>query len=215
MTLVKLFPGPLHWESSLSILLILGFGLFIVSWIFWMFHVRILLNFVFSLTVMSISSIVSSYTRDSLLYYLFLYSVTPDLFSRFSMSKVASLCDLCIVSISIFRFWTVLFHSFTCLIVFSCISLRGLCFYLFTCVLLYLCPPYHPLSTSWDGIFGQTIAFQGLLGYPGLAVVGELSYDGINWHWFLLLMFLWLPLTIWLSQVLTALDVSEWILSIL
>ena len=129
MTLVKLFPGSLHWESSLSILLILGFGLFIVSWIFWMFHVRILLNFVFSLTVMLISSMVSSYTRDSLLYLVFLYSVIPDLFSRYSMSKVASLCDLLIVSISIFRFWTVLFHSFTCLIVFSYISLRDFFFH--------------------------------------------------------------------------------------
>jgi hypothetical protein len=56
------------------------------------------------------------------------------------MSKVASLCDLFIVSISNFEFWTVLFNIFTCLIVYSCISLRGLCFYVFTCV-LYLCPP--------------------------------------------------------------------------
>ena len=126
---------------SLSLHLFLGFGLFIVSRISWMFRVTIFQHFVFSLTVMLISSMVSSYTRDSLLYLVFLYSVIPDLFSRFSMSKVASLCDLLIVSISIFRFCTVLFHSFTCLIVFSCISLRGLCFYLFTCVLLYLCPP--------------------------------------------------------------------------
>ena len=98
------------------------------------------LHFVFSLTVTLISSMVFSYTRDSLLYPVFLYSVTPDLFFRFSMSKVASLCDLFIVSISNFEFWTVLFNIFTCLIVYSCISLRGLCFYVFTCV-LYLCPP--------------------------------------------------------------------------
>jgi hypothetical protein len=42
-----------------------------------------------------------------------------------------------------------------------------------------------------------------------------MGYDGAKGHWFLLLMFLLMPLTIWLSQVLTALDVSEWILSIL
>jgi hypothetical protein len=139
MTLLKMFPGPLHWESSLSLsrLFFLGFGLFIVSGIAWMFPFKIFLYFVFSLTDMSISS----YTRDSLLYLLFLYSVTPDLFSRFFMSKAAFLCDLFIVSTYIFRFWTVLFKSFTCLIVFSCISLRELWFYIFTCVLLYSCPP--------------------------------------------------------------------------
>jgi hypothetical protein len=31
MTLLKMFPGPFHWESSLFLLLILGFGLFVVS----------------------------------------------------------------------------------------------------------------------------------------------------------------------------------------
>jgi hypothetical protein len=56
-----------------------------------MFCVRIFLDFVFSSTVMSIFSMVSSYTRDSLLHLVFLYSVTPDLFSRFSMSKVSLL----------------------------------------------------------------------------------------------------------------------------
>jgi hypothetical protein len=69
--------------------------------------------------------------------------MTPDLFPRFSNSRVVTLCDFFIVSISIFRFWIVLFISFTSLIVFSCNSLRDfLCFlfkgvYLFTCVLLY------------------------------------------------------------------------------
>jgi hypothetical protein len=32
-------------------------------------------------------------------------------------------------------------------------------------------------------------------------VVGEMGSDDAKWHWFLLLMFLCLPLTIWLSQV--------------
>ena len=52
--------------------------------------------------------------------------VAPDLFPRFSISSVASIYDFLIVSISIFRTWTTLFNYFTCLIVFSYISLRDL-----------------------------------------------------------------------------------------
>jgi len=36
-------------------------------------------------------------------------------------------CDLFTFSISIFRSWMFLFNSFTCLVVFSCISFRNLC----------------------------------------------------------------------------------------
>ena len=46
--LLKIFTGPLIWNSSfLSICIILRFGLLIVSWISWMFWVRILLYFYF------------------------------------------------------------------------------------------------------------------------------------------------------------------------
>jgi hypothetical protein len=39
--LLKIFTGPLSWESSLSsIPIILRIGLLIVSWIFWMFVLR-------------------------------------------------------------------------------------------------------------------------------------------------------------------------------
>lgn len=38
--------------------------------------------------------------------------------------------------------------------------------------------------------------------YEGLAVVGELSSDGPLLHWFLLIMFLYLPFAIWLSLLL-------------
>jgi hypothetical protein len=56
-----------------------------------------------------------------------LASMTPDLFPRFSNSRVVFLCDFFIVSSSIFRYWMVLFISFACLIVFSCNSLRDVC----------------------------------------------------------------------------------------
>jgi hypothetical protein len=61
----------------------------------------------------------------SLVYILLvmLASMTPGLFPRFSNSRVVSLCDFFIVSISIFRFWMILFISmFACLVVFSCNS---------------------------------------------------------------------------------------------
>jgi hypothetical protein len=54
-------------------------------------------------------------------------SMTPDLFSRFSVSSVVSLCDFFIVSISFFRSWMVLLNSFTCLVVFSYNSLSNFC----------------------------------------------------------------------------------------
>lgn len=50
----------------------------------------------------------------------------------------------------------------------------------------------------------------GVLGYPGLAVVGELSSDGTKLNWLLLLMFLCLPFSILLSLVLTGLRVTDW-----
>jgi hypothetical protein len=46
--------------------------------------------------------------------------------------------------------------------------------------------------------------------YTGLAVVEELGSDVAKIYWFLLLMVLCLPLTIWLSLVLTGLGVSVW-----
>ena len=52
--------------------------------------------------------------------------MTSDLFPRFSISRVFSLCDFFIVSISTFRSWLILFNSFSCLPVLSCISFREL-----------------------------------------------------------------------------------------
>jgi hypothetical protein len=57
-----------------------------------------------------------------------LASMTPDLFPRFSISRVFNLCDFFIVYNSIFRSWVVLFNSFTHLVVFSGNSLRDFVF---------------------------------------------------------------------------------------
>jgi hypothetical protein len=58
---LKIFTGPLSWESSLSFLpIILRFVLLIVFWISWMFWVRSFLHFTFSLTIVSMFSMVFS-----------------------------------------------------------------------------------------------------------------------------------------------------------
>jgi hypothetical protein len=59
--LLKIFTFSLTWKSLLSsIPIVLRLGLLIVSWISWMFWVRSFLLFAFSLTVMSMFSMVSS-----------------------------------------------------------------------------------------------------------------------------------------------------------
>jgi hypothetical protein len=50
--------------------------------------------------------------------------MVPDFFPRVSISSVVSLWVFFIVSTSLFRSYMVLFNSITCLVVFSCISLR-------------------------------------------------------------------------------------------
>ena len=127
--LLKIFIGPLSWESSLSsIPIILRFHLLIVSWISWMFWVKELFAFCifFDFNVNVFFGIFCPW--DSLFYLLYSVSdaciLTPDLFPRFSMSSVVSLCGFFIVSISSFWSWMVLFNSFSCLVVFYCNSLR-------------------------------------------------------------------------------------------
>ena len=69
--LLKIFTGPLSWKSLLSsIPIILRFGLLIVSLISWMFWVRTFLHFAFSLTVVSLFSMISS-SSEILLSFVF------------------------------------------------------------------------------------------------------------------------------------------------
>jgi hypothetical protein len=111
--LLKIFTGPLSWESSLSsISIILMFGL-LFSWIFWMFWVRISLPFAFSLTVVTMFSM-ESFAPEILssipcILLMMLVSMFHDLFPF----RVVSLCDFFIVSTSIFRSWMDLFKPFT------------------------------------------------------------------------------------------------------
>ena len=56
--------------------------------------------------------------------------------------------------------------------------------------------------------FKFSSCFSGVLGYPGLAVVGELGSDGAILPWFLLVIFLHLLFAFWLSLVLADVAVS-------
>jgi hypothetical protein len=73
-----------------------------------------------------------------------------------------------------------------CLAVFSCISLSELLM------------PFLKSSTSIMIYYFKTKScFSGVLGYPGLSVVGILSSDDAQSSWFLLVRFLHLPFAIW------------------
>jgi hypothetical protein len=121
MILLKIFSGPLSWESSPSIFITLRLGFLSGSYMFWMFSVMKFLAVVLtSDIVLSMLELFSSISSTPLVTLTLLIYV---LFPRFTISRIASVCIFFIASIFIFRCCTVLFIFFTGLIVFSCISL--------------------------------------------------------------------------------------------
>jgi hypothetical protein len=57
-------------------------------------------------------------------------------------------------------------------------------------------------TTTMRYDFKSVSCFSGVLGYPGLVVVGILGSDDAQCSWFLLVRFLCLPFAIWKSLVL-------------
>jgi len=139
INLLKIFVSPLRWESSLSSLpIILRFDLLIVSWMFW--AERFLCFPLCLITVSMFSEILFSF---SCILLVMLASMTRDLFPSFSIFRFVSLSDFFIVSIFIFKSWMFLFNSFTCLVVFSCNSLRDFCVSSLRASTVYLyCPVF-------------------------------------------------------------------------
>lgn len=111
-----------------------------MSYFSWMFYFRNFLDVAFSLTGVSISSIVSSgpeipWSTSSFLLYSICVCSSWYLFYILHHQERPRLGFLN-ASISISRYWTLLFTSFTCFIVYACISLYSFIFYLRTSVWL-------------------------------------------------------------------------------
>jgi len=96
-----------------------------------MFLVRSFLHFLLSLMVLSMFLMV--YCAPETLYsfscvlLVILASMSPDLFPRFSISRVVILCAFFIVSLYSLKYPGWAFQSFFFLVVFSCNSLRDFC----------------------------------------------------------------------------------------
>jgi hypothetical protein len=93
----------------------------------------------------------------------------------------------------------VLFISITCLDVFSWFSLRTCNSLSVFCISLSELLKSFSMSSTiiMRYAFKSGSSFLGVLGYPGLAVVGVLGSDDDEWSWFLLVRFLCLPFAVW------------------
>jgi hypothetical protein len=125
--------------------------------------------------------------------------MVPYFFPCISILRVVSLCVFFNVYTSIFRSWMVLFNSTTRLVVFPCNTFRyfcvsslraSTCFTVFSFIslseLLILFLKSSTAIMRYD--FISESCFSGMLGYPGLTVVGVLGSDDAQWTWFLLVM---------------------------
>jgi len=144
--LLKIFTGPLIWESLLSsICIILSFDLLILSSISWMFWARsfCVLHYLWQLCQCFLWYLLP--LRFFLLSLVFWWwclhlrlLISSLVFYLHGCFFLCSLFSYTFFYISIFESWMVLFNSFTYLVVFSCNSVRDFCgFYLFPCVVLY------------------------------------------------------------------------------
>jgi hypothetical protein len=82
---------------------------------------------------------------------LMLASTVPDFFPRVSISRVVSLFCFLYCFYFPFRSWMVLFNSITCLLVFSCNSLRDFCVSSLkasTCLAVFSCNSLRDICAS-------------------------------------------------------------------
>jgi hypothetical protein len=131
---------------------------------------------------------------------LMLASMVPYLFPRVSISSVASLWVLFIVSTFLFRSSMVLFISITCLDVFSSFYLRTCkSLSVFSCISLSELVKSFLMSSTiiMRYAFKSGSSFSGVLVCPGLAEMEVLGSDDNEWSCFLLIRFLCLPFAIW------------------
>jgi hypothetical protein len=86
----------------------------------------------------------------------------------------------------------------TCLIVFSCFSLRDLFIFYIKAIMIFIRIDWRAAYCAWS-----------VLGHAGLAVVEWLGFSYIILSWLLLILFLHWPFVIWLSLGLSGLVVPD------